>query len=101
VFELSAEEQAAYWVDVALVARAIDAAFHPMKINLMTLGNWGPHLHTHVVPRYLDDPAPGNPIHYPDMLTEQPLPETTIREWAALLRPHLQWDGMNRRTDET
>ena len=69
--------------------QAIDAAFQPMKINLMTLGNWSPHLHTHVVPRYVDDPAPGNPIHYPDMLTDEPLPEATVRGWAALLHPHL------------
>jgi hypothetical protein len=28
-----------------------------MKLNYFTLGNTVPHLHTHVLPRYQDDPA--------------------------------------------
>ncbi|HEX3708071.1 MAG TPA: HIT family protein [Mycobacteriales bacterium] len=68
-FELAPEESAAYWHDVELVAQAINSVFAPMKINLMTLGNWVPHLHTHVVPRYVDDPAPGDPIAYADMFS--------------------------------
>lgn len=34
---------------------------HPDKINLASLGNFAPHLHWHVIPRYRDDrhfPAP-------------------------------------------
>ena len=30
------------------------------------LGNSLPHLHTHVVPRYADDPKPGWPLPFPD-----------------------------------
>ncbi|HEY3140085.1 MAG TPA: hypothetical protein VGJ86_03100, partial [Acidimicrobiales bacterium] len=30
--------------------------------NYQALGNFLPHLHTHVVPRYPDDPSPGRPL---------------------------------------
>ena len=33
-----------------------------MKMNYETLGNSLPHLHTHLVPRYTDDPRPGQPF---------------------------------------
>jgi hypothetical protein len=31
-------------------------------MNYQLLGNSVPHLHVHVVARYLDDPAPGKPL---------------------------------------
>lgn len=37
-----------------------------MKLNYDVLGNWTPHLHTHIVPRYADDPRPGWPFPFPD-----------------------------------
>src|SRR5215831_5369128 len=46
--ELDAGAAGGYWLDVLAVARAIDAEFQPVKLNLLTLGNWVPHLHTHV-----------------------------------------------------
>jgi len=54
-------------------AKAIEARFQPIKMNYLTLGNWVPHLHTHVVPRYLDDPAPGGPITWSDMFGTEPV----------------------------
>lgn len=63
--ELSAQEGTAYWQEVLLASRAIQDHFRPAKLNLMLLGNSLPHLHTHVVPRYLDDPAPGHPLPFP------------------------------------
>ncbi|HVV75903.1 MAG TPA: HIT family protein [Mycobacteriales bacterium] len=84
-FALSKDQSAAYWADVSRVARAIDRVFQPMKINLMTLGNWVPHLHTHIVPRYADDPAPGNPISWEDMFYDEPLPDATLRDHAERL----------------
>jgi diadenosine tetraphosphate (Ap4A) HIT family hydrolase len=43
---------------VLRVGRAIEAAFSPVKLNYNVLGNSVPHLHTHIVPRYADDPRP-------------------------------------------
>jgi diadenosine tetraphosphate (Ap4A) HIT family hydrolase len=62
--ELSAEEAGGYFAEVLRVARALDAHYRPIKLNFEMLGNSLPHLHTHVVPRYLDDGAPGGPPRF-------------------------------------
>lgn len=64
--ELSEDEAAAYWREVLTVARALERHFEPVKTNYDTLGNSLPHLHTHVVVRYADDPRPGWPFPFPD-----------------------------------
>ena len=63
---LSDDEAAAYWLEVLRVGRAIEAHLRPVKLNYDLLGNSLPHLHTHVVPRYADDPRPGWPFPFPD-----------------------------------
>jgi diadenosine tetraphosphate (Ap4A) HIT family hydrolase len=40
----------------------IERVFNPCHMNYLLLGNIVPHLHVHVVPRYLDDPSPGRPL---------------------------------------
>jgi len=64
---------------VGEVARAIEAEFAPVKLNLFTLGNMVPHLHTHVVPRFLDDPFPGGLIPWDDMFTSESADPTRWR----------------------
>ncbi len=64
--ELSEDEAARYWLDVLRAARALEAVFEPVKLNYDTLGNELPHLHTHVIPRYAEDPRPGRPFPFPD-----------------------------------
>jgi len=61
-FVLPSEEQVQYWQDLMRVGQAIEAVFEPIKLNFQVLGNLVPHLHTHVVPRYYGDPAPGRPL---------------------------------------
>jgi diadenosine tetraphosphate (Ap4A) HIT family hydrolase len=34
----------------------------PAQINYLTYGNSVPHVHTYLLPRYLDDPCPGLPL---------------------------------------
>jgi diadenosine tetraphosphate (Ap4A) HIT family hydrolase len=55
-------------------------------MNYMTLGNTVPHLHTHVVPRYRDDPAPGRPLAWEQIQPPDPVPEADLRRQAADLR---------------
>ena len=64
--ELEDAEAATYGREVLRVGRAIQAAFAPIKLNYDLLGNSVPHLHTHIVPRYADDPRPGLPFPFPD-----------------------------------
>jgi diadenosine tetraphosphate (Ap4A) HIT family hydrolase len=64
--DLSAEEATGYWLEVLRVARGIEQHYRPAKLNLQILGNAVPHLHTHVVPRYLDDPMPEQPPTFID-----------------------------------
>jgi diadenosine tetraphosphate (Ap4A) HIT family hydrolase len=59
--ELAPEEAAAYWRELLRVGRALEERFEPVKLNYELLGNSLPHLHTHVMPRYEDDPKPGIP----------------------------------------
>ena len=65
---------------------AVQARFKPVKLNYMTLGNTVPHLHTHVLPRYQDDPAPGGPIAWEAIFAADPVPEAGLHRQAADLR---------------
>lgn len=60
--ELTPDEANGYWSEVLFVARALIDYYCPLKMNYETLGNTLPHLHTHLIPRYLIDPAPGDPF---------------------------------------
>jgi diadenosine tetraphosphate (Ap4A) HIT family hydrolase len=84
--ELDPGQASGYWAEVVAVGRAIRARFGPVKVNYMTLGNTVPHLHTHVVPRYLDDPAPGGPIEWAQIHSADPVPEAELHRQAADLR---------------
>ncbi|MHB8255887.1 MAG: HIT family protein [Acidiferrobacterales bacterium] len=46
--------------------QAVRAVMHPDKINLATLGNQVPHLHWHVIPRFVDDAS------FPDSIWSPP-----------------------------
>ncbi|MFB6722883.1 HIT domain-containing protein [Kribbella sp. NPDC056345] len=53
---------AGYWLETMRVARALMVYYRPLKMNYETLGNTSPHLHTHLLPRYVEDPRPGHPF---------------------------------------
>jgi len=61
-FQLTPEENAGYFAEVSQVARAIDALYHPDKINYATYGDGVPHVHVHVVPKYKDGLHWGKPF---------------------------------------
>ncbi len=61
-FDLSPNQQAAFWLDVCRVARAVRDALAATKINYEIHGNTVSHLHLHVFPRYEGDPFSGRPI---------------------------------------
>lgn len=83
--ELEAHEASAYWLEVIRVGRALEEALEPVKMNYDVLGNSLPHLHTHVIPRYADDPRPGWPFPFPEGDPGQ-IDETSFRRDVEALR---------------
>ncbi|MGW3949550.1 HIT family protein [Streptomyces sp. NPDC004752] len=59
---LPATEAGGYFNDLLLSSAAVEEAFQPHKLNWEVLGNWVPHIHGFIKPRYLDDPIPDNRI---------------------------------------
>jgi len=59
--ELADSDATTYLREMLKVARALEAHYRPAKMNLEMLGNTVPHLHTHLVPRYVTDDSPGQP----------------------------------------
>jgi diadenosine tetraphosphate (Ap4A) HIT family hydrolase len=86
--ELSSQEAARYWLEVLEVGRGIEVVLGPVKMNYELLGNALPHLHTHVMPRYADDPRPGWPFPHPED-RPPPHPEDELRRDAEALRAAL------------
>jgi diadenosine tetraphosphate (Ap4A) HIT family hydrolase len=82
--ELDPGEAAAYWLEVLRVGRALEQHLGPVKMNYDLLGNSLPHLHTHVLPRYADDPRPGWPFPFPEQ-DPPPHPDDQLRADAAAL----------------
>lgn len=58
--DLAAEERHDLMAVVFATEHVVRRLFSPDKINLASLGNVTPHLHWHVIPRWVDDP------HFPD-----------------------------------
>lgn len=84
--ELPADAATAYWQEVLSAGRAVMNAYDPLKLNYLTLGNGVPHLHTHVVPRFAHDPAPGGPLRW-DQIAGSPAPaEDSLRSQVEALR---------------
>jgi len=84
--ELNDTEASGYWAEVLTVARALIDMYKPLKMNYETLGNSLPHLHTHLIPRFIDDPRPGQPF---PLTAEQPdaqVPEEQLWSDARALR---------------
>lgn len=60
--QLDDSERDGYLDDMCRTARAIEACFHPCKLNYELLGNQVPHLHWHLFPRYREDPERLHPV---------------------------------------
>ena len=67
--DLDDEQASAYMSDVVQVARAVRDVFGADLVNVQTLGNGVPHLHTHVSARYLvGDVNPGRPLPFESLI---------------------------------
>jgi diadenosine tetraphosphate (Ap4A) HIT family hydrolase len=88
--ELDGAEASGYWAEVLAVARALIRIYQPLKMNYETLGNSLPHLHTHLIPRFADDPRPGQPFPLSAQPPDTQVPEERLRADAAALRALLE-----------
>jgi diadenosine tetraphosphate (Ap4A) HIT family hydrolase len=59
LFELSDADRDAFMSDVSRVAKAMNAAFSPVKINIGAYSDKLQHLHFHLAPKYMDGPDYG------------------------------------------
>jgi diadenosine tetraphosphate (Ap4A) HIT family hydrolase len=82
--DLSFAEREHLMATVFAVEAAIREVMHPDKINLASLGNMTPHLHWHVIPRFMQDK------HFP-----QPIWGTPQREGKQILPPDLAYRMVN------
>jgi len=60
--DITPEDRAAYFEDVARAAKAIHKVFRPDKVNYGAYGDGGCHLHFHLVPKYKDQFEWGTPF---------------------------------------
>ncbi len=49
-FEMTAEDQASFWQDAMVIARAVARVVRPIKMNYEIHGNTLPHLHRVQIP---------------------------------------------------
>lgn len=64
--------------------------YGPLKMNYETLGNTVPHLHTHLIPRYVADPNPGGPFPLGAAnAAAVPVPDRELEAQALALRERL------------
>ncbi|MDL2324715.1 HIT family protein [Ruminococcaceae bacterium OttesenSCG-928-A16] len=61
-FQLDSTQNAGFFAEVTTVAKALQNLFNPGKINYATFGDLVPHLHVHVVPKYVDGLQWGAPF---------------------------------------
>jgi diadenosine tetraphosphate (Ap4A) HIT family hydrolase len=60
--QLGDPERGVYLEEMCRLARAIEVAFRPHKLNYELLGNQVPHLHWHLLPRSAADPEVLHPV---------------------------------------
>jgi diadenosine tetraphosphate (Ap4A) HIT family hydrolase len=85
LFHLDPPIRASIIEDVNTVAKALFTTFQPSKINYELLGNMVPHMHWHIVPRFMDDPLWPRPI-WSEPHTSVGLPADQIATRIALIR---------------
>lgn len=94
--ELSAQRQSRLWADVGDVARAVNIAFAPRRLNYECLGNVMPHVHWHVIPRYAPpaDPEPGATVWTrPTEWLDCGVHPDAARELVARLQEVVKWQS--------
>jgi diadenosine tetraphosphate (Ap4A) HIT family hydrolase len=83
--QLTPDEWAAFCADLYRAQNAVVSVTKPDHVNVESLGNVVPHLHWHIIPRYVGDPRWGMPI-WTTPLSAMPDTRLDDRDREALLR---------------
>ncbi len=75
---LTDDEREAFFDDMIYVAEVLKQVLRPDVVNYQLLGNWVPHLHWHIYPRFRNDPDFGNPMAIP--LRDEPFEPQVLAE---------------------
>jgi diadenosine tetraphosphate (Ap4A) HIT family hydrolase len=87
VDELPLDRQIRLWEDVVRVAGVLRRELGPVRVNYACLGNFVPHVHWHVIPRYADDPELQHPIWVRPLAERRvALPEAERRQLVTRIR---------------
>lgn len=90
--QLTKEEHATFMADMKKAGDAIYKAVSPDHMNYASLGNVVPHLHVHIIPRYIGDDRWGGPVWMTDASDMRYIPLENEEEYTALaarIREHL------------
>jgi len=87
-FQLTKEENAGFFAELALAAEAVYNLYHPDKINYATFGDGVPHVHVHVVPKYRDGLNWGAP--FDDSLPKQLLTDAEYQTMVTEIRTEIE-----------
>ena len=83
LFQLAPTERFQLIEEVNRVAKILAEVYQAKKMNYELLGNQLPHIHWHIIPRLLSDPAPLEPVwripHCPLLLTGTALHDAVNR----------------------
>jgi len=86
--DLSASERNTLMEVVFTIEQVLRDTLKPEKINLASLGNMTPHVHWHVIPRYLDDVTYPKPIWVqPDKMNRTK--SVAVSEWVETVQQAL------------
>lgn len=74
--------------DIQDAEKALMQVLQPDHINIVSLGQVAPHLHWHIIPRYIADPRWGGPIWTtsPDEMEKVYLQEAEYEELSGEIR---------------
>jgi diadenosine tetraphosphate (Ap4A) HIT family hydrolase len=75
-----------FFYDAFRVSQVVKEVLRPEKLNFELLGNWVPHLHWHIIPRFKEDEDFGNPPCIPNKDDHYKKIELSEEEIAALKR---------------
>jgi len=92
LLKLSHKEHEGFFECTLFMAKAVESALQPDKMNYAVLGNWVPHLHWHIYPRYKHQPDYGNPIDYSLPVTLSRKQITAIAQKIKKMIPHVRRD---------